>query len=158
MTVLSAQPLLQYASGMVFKPHPQSDARRRSAVALIKYLLTEKKPGALSTHYRQLLSVLLWKITLAESSKYKTRLQSEGARRCSDKAKLRHDHVFQRSRMIAALEKAAPHEVDEVLKSAIGCTVTVEEHTRLSKFDKEYGWSAIEKQGLWSSTRKQMNE
>jgi hypothetical protein len=66
----------------------------------------------------------------------------------SDKAKLRHEHVFQRSKMIAALEKAAPHEIDDILKTAIGCTVTIEEHTRLSKFDEEYGWAPYRKAGI----------
>jgi hypothetical protein len=47
--------------------------------------------------------------------------------------------------MITALEKAAPHEVDDILKIAIGCTVTVEEHARLSKVDDEYGWDRYRK-------------
>ena len=148
MRVLSDRQMLQYAFGIVFKPHPQSEARRRSAVALIKYLLAEKKPEVLSAHYRELLSVLLWKITEAEAHKHKTRFKSQGALDCSDKAKLRHEHVFQRSRMIAALEKAAPHEVDDILNSAIGCTVTVKEHSHLSKFDKEYGWQRYRKAGI----------
>ncbi len=67
---------------------------------------------------------------------------------CTDKAKLRHEHVFQRSKMIADLEQAAPHEVDKILESAIGCTVTVEEHTRLSEIDKEYGWERYRKAGI----------
>jgi hypothetical protein len=132
----------------VFKPHPQSEARKRSAVTLIKYLLAENKPEALSAHYRELLDVLLWKVTEAESSKYKTRFQSQGALDCSDRAKLRHDHVFQRAKMIAALEKAASHEVDDILKAAIGCTVTIDEHTRLSGFDEEYGWERYRKVGI----------
>jgi hypothetical protein len=148
MKVLSTQSLLPYASGIVFEPHPQSEARKRSAVTLIKYLLAEKKPEVLSAHYRQLLSVLLWKITEAEVPKYKTRFQSQGALGGSDKAKLRHDHVFQRSKMIAVLEKAAPDEIDDILKDAIGCTITIEEHTRLSKFDEEYGWERYRKAGI----------
>jgi hypothetical protein len=56
---------------------------------------------------RQLLNVLLWKITEAESSKCKTRFQSQGALP-SRNGKLRHDHVFQLSKMIARPEKAAP--------------------------------------------------
>jgi hypothetical protein len=32
---------------MVFKVHPQSEERKRSAVTLIKYLLAEKKPEVL---------------------------------------------------------------------------------------------------------------
>lgn len=132
----------------MFVPHPQSEARKRSAVTLIKCLLAERKPEVLSAHYRELLDVLLWKLTEAESSKYKTRFRSKGALGCGGKAKLRHDHVFQRSKMIAALEKAEPHEVDDILKNAIGCTVTAEEHSRLSQFDEEYGWARYRKAGI----------
>ncbi|MCU1224673.1 MAG: hypothetical protein JWQ42_2766 [Edaphobacter sp.] len=67
---------------------------------------------------------------------------------CSDKAKLMHEHVFQRSKMIAALEKAEPHEVDDTLKDAIGCTLTVEEHSPLFEFDEEYGWERYRKAGV----------
>jgi hypothetical protein len=110
------------------------------------HLPPKKKREVLPFHYRQLLSVLLWKITEAETSKYKTRFQSRGALDSCNKAKrLRHEHVFQRSKMVAVLEKAAPHQVDDILKKAIGCTVTVEEHNRLSKFDEEYGWSRYRK-------------
>jgi hypothetical protein len=133
---------------MVFKPHPESEKRKRSAVTLINFLLAEKKPEVLPAHYRELLSTLLWKITEAESHKYKTRLQTEGAMNCTEKSELRHEHVFQQSKMIAALEKAAPHEVDDILKDAIGCTVTIEEHIRLSNFDEEYGWERYRKAGI----------
>jgi hypothetical protein len=149
MKVLSTQSSLPYAPETMFKPHPQSEARRRSAVTLIKFLLAEKKPEVLPTHYRQLLTVLLWKITEAESTKYKTRFQSQGALRRGDKVKLRHDHVFQRSKMIAALEEATAHKVDLILKKAFGCTVTIKEHSLLSKFDKKYdGWARYRKAGI----------
>jgi hypothetical protein len=129
----------------MFKPHSKSEARKRSAIILIKYLLAIKKPAVLSTHRRQLLSVLLWKISEAESSKWKTRFQSEGAQR-RRKAKLVHDHVFQRAKMIAALEKASSRKVDALLRKAIGCTVTLKEHKCLSKFDKLYdGWMRYKK-------------
>jgi hypothetical protein len=142
----------------MFKPHPESEARKRSAVTLIKYLLAIKKPEVLQTHRRQLLTVLLWKITEAESSKWKTRFQSEGARR-RGKAKLRHDHVFQRSKMIAALEKATLHEVDVILKKAIACTVTIKEHARLSEFDTEYdGWARYRKAGIKVIDTQSINE
>jgi hypothetical protein len=68
-----------------------------------------------------LLSSLLWKITEADAHKYKTRFQSQGAMGCTDRAKLRHEHVFQRSRMIEALEMHHHTEVDDILKNAIGC-------------------------------------
>jgi hypothetical protein len=133
----------------MFKPHPKSEARKRSASTLIKYLLAEKQPDVLPAHRRELLGVLLWKLTEAESShKHKTRFQSEGALGCNDEAKLRHEHVYQQEKMIAALEKATPNEVDDILKTAVACTVTTEEHTRLSEFDEEYGWERYRKAGI----------
>ena len=144
----------------VFTPHPQSETRKRSAVTLIKHLLA-KKSEVLPTHRRQLLTILLWKITEAESTKHKTRFQSWGALGCSDKAKLRHDHVFQRKKMIEKLEKASPRQIDKILKKAIGCTVTTEEHVKLSKFDTEYdGWERYRKAGVIvidTQTRKRLN-
>ncbi len=90
--------------------------------------------------------MLLWKVSLAESSKYRTRFQSEGARGRSGEVKLQHDHVFQRSKMIAKLMKARGRKVDVILRKAFGCTVTSKEHTRLSKFDKKYdGWERYRK-------------
>src|SRR6266849_1928316 len=145
--ILSSQSSLPYAWGIVFKPHPKAKARKRSAVTLFKCLLANRNnPAIFPTHHRELLSVLLWKITLAESSKYKTCFQSEGARGSSGKVKLQHDHVFQQSKMIAKLMKVRGHKVDVILKKAFGCTVTSKEHTRLSKFDKKYdGWARYRK-------------
>src|SRR6185437_8293124 len=99
---LSPNPRCRMLLEPVFQPQPQSEERKRSAVALIKYLLAEKKPEVLAAHYRELLSVLLWKLTEAESLKYQTRFQSQGALNGTDKTKLRHEHVFQRSKMITA--------------------------------------------------------
>lgn len=133
----------------MFKRHPQSEARKRSAITLIKYLLADKKPDVLSTHYRELLKVLLWKITEAESfHKHKTRFQSQRASRCNGKEKLQHDHVYQRAKMVADLEKATPQKVDVILKKACGCTVTVKEHGRLSTFAKYDGWARYRKAGI----------
>jgi hypothetical protein len=60
---LATQSSLPHTAGMVFKLHPQSEERKRSAVTLIKYLPAEKKPEVLPAHYRELLSTLLWKVT-----------------------------------------------------------------------------------------------
>lgn len=134
---------------IIFKPHPQSERRKRSAIILIKYLLRQKNPDVLAVHRRELLSILLWKITLAESSKCKARLRTQRAMSSSKKSKLEHDHVFQRARMIAILEKAALQEVDCILKNAVGCVVTKEEHARLSHFDKRYdSWDRYRKARL----------
>ena len=139
---------LPHTSSIVFKQHPQSETRKLSAATLIKYLLALKNPEILPTHVRQLLHVLLWKVTEAEGGKYKTRFKSQRAIDCSDKSQLRHDHVVPRTKMIAALKKA-PDKVDDILKSAIGCIVTTEEHALLSRFDKECdGWDRYEKAGV----------
>jgi hypothetical protein len=48
--------------------------------------------------------------------------------------------------MIAKLEKAKPDKIDVILKNAFGCTVTIKENSRLSKFDKECdGWARYQK-------------
>jgi hypothetical protein len=133
----------------MFKPHPLARARKRSAIALIKLLLAEKKSNVLPIHRQELLGVQLWKLTEAETRKHETRFQSQAASKRRGKVKLRHDHVFQRSKMIDALEVAAERKVDIILNRAIGCTVTADEHKRLSKFDKEHdGWVRYKNAGI----------
>jgi hypothetical protein len=135
--------------GMKFKPHPKAEERKRSAVTLIKYVLAARQPDILPAHRQELLGILLCKLTEAESvHKHRTRFQSEGALARNDKTKLQHEHVYQQEKMVAALEEAKPHEIDDILRNAVGCTVTVEEHRRLSKFDKDYGWDRYRKAGI----------
>ena len=131
----------------MFEPHPDADARKRSAVALVKYLLANKNPEILDEHRCELLRrVLLFKITEAESPKFETRFRSQEALNCDKtKIKLRHDHVYQRSKMVAELKQAEPDEVDRILAKAVGCTVTEEEHSRLSKFKEYDGWARYQK-------------
>lgn len=133
-----------------FEPDPQADERKRSAFALIKCLLAAT--DVIPEHRRDLLSIALWKLTEAEGgSKYNARCPSRHALGCTDKAKLRHDHVFQRAKMIADLEKASeeatPDRIDDILERAVGCVVTVEEHKRLTRFDKEYDVGAVSESG-----------
>jgi len=133
---------------MLFKSHPKADERRRSAVAIIRVLLSNKKPEVLPEHLRELLDTMLWKITEADG-KYKTRHQCVGALQCKNKKLLRHDHVYPKEKMIDALLNAKPENVEEILAIAVGCIVTVEEHLRLSQFDGEhYGWSRYRRAGV----------
>jgi hypothetical protein len=115
-----------------FKPHPKAPDRVRSAQALIKVLLANKAPEIQPEHLRELIDTLLWKITEAHG-KYKTRYQSLAAMQGSPA--LRHDHVVTKESLIDALLKGRPDQVDEILGTALGCTVTREEHARLTKFD-----------------------
>ena len=131
---------------MNFTPHLQAQERTRSAATLIKLLLANKMPEVLHVHRKELLGILLWKITQAESTTHKTRLQSQEALKLI--GKLSHDHVYQRVKMIDFLVNAKPEEVDGILESAVGCTVTRDEHSRLHKFDEEYGWERYRKAGV----------
>jgi hypothetical protein len=130
---------------MIFNSHPQAETRRKSAAILIKLLLANRGADVLPEHLHELLATMIWKITEADG-KYKTRHQSHGALQCNDKKLLRHDHVYPKGKMIEELLKAKPEEVDSILRNAVGCTVTLGEHARLSKFDNEhYGWVRYQK-------------
>lgn len=122
-----------------FERHPLAEERLNSAVTLVKAML--QLPGLIPEHRREFLKLALWKVTEAESlNKYKTQLRSQAACSCAPGTKLQHDHVFQRSRMVDVLLTASPEAIDDILKSAVGCTITKDEHTRLSDFKHLDGW------------------
>jgi hypothetical protein len=50
--------------------------------------------------------------------------------------------------MISALLKATPEQVDGILETAVGCTVTLYEHFRLHQFDEEDGWERYRRAGI----------
>jgi hypothetical protein len=132
---------------MSFILHPNASDRKASAVALIKRLLSITDDEVLDVHLNELLTVLLWKLTEAESlHKHKTRYQSEEALQCKDPGELRHEHVFQRGKMIAELKAARSEtEIEAILAKAAGCTVTIHEHSILAQFESEYGWERYRK-------------
>lgn len=132
---------------VAFRSHPNAEKRRNSAAVLIKMILANKTAGVLPEHIRSLIDTLLWRITEADG-KYNTRYKTRGAINCTDKNQLRHEHVYQKARMIEALINADPDAVDTILDDAIGCTVTNEEHRHLNEFDCEYGWERYRKAGL----------
>lgn len=89
-------------------------------------------------HLSELIVTMIWKITEADG-KYKTRYQSSAA--LEGGRELRHDHVFTKAKLTEALLNAKPDQVDEILSTAVGCTVTKEGHARLSKYDRVCdGW------------------
>jgi hypothetical protein len=133
---------------MNFTPHADAADRTRSAIALTKVLLAAKNDReVLPQHLNELLRILMWKATQAESSSHKTRFQSQEALKFRDKGNLRHDHVFQCVKMRTEL-LAHPERADEILEAAVGCTVTLAEHNRLHHFDAEYGWERYRKAGI----------
>lgn len=133
---------------MAYARHPLAAARMRSAIVLVKAILSMRDPDILPVHRRELLTVLLWKVTEAESSKYKTRFQSKSAFACADRKQLRHEHVFQRAKMIDELLEAMPSEIERLLTKATGCIVTLEESHQLAKQDIHYGWERYRRAGI----------
>lgn len=132
---------------LVFKRHKAAGERRDSVARLVKILLSSREPAILTAHLRELLTVLLWKLTEADSAKYRTRYQSTEALRESS-GELHHEHVYQRAKMIDALLESQPHQVDGVLDLAVGCMITRPEAERLRRFDDDYGWERYRKAGI----------
>jgi hypothetical protein len=105
-------------------------------------------------HKKLLLSQMIWMFTEADglmtegkrtNYKYKLTYISEDTKKKRDRLGedskeyikgLRHEHVWIKNRLIKKLLDN-PRHLDEILKNAIGCVVTKEEHTRLHKVDKE---------------------
>ncbi len=132
---------------MVFKRHKAAGEWRESVVRLVKILLSSREPAILTFHLRELLTVLLWKLTEADSAKYRTRYQSTEALSSPD-GKLHHEHVYQRAKMIDALLEVQAHQVDGILDLSVGCTITRPEADRLRRFDDNYGWERYRKAGI----------
>jgi hypothetical protein len=132
---------------VVFQRHPLAEERLRSATTLVKGLL--QMPGLIPEHRREFLRLALWKVTEAEGrTKYKTQLCSHEALSSSPGSKLKHDHVFQRSLMVDALLSASPDAVDTIIKGAIACTITKQEHDRLKQFAHLDGWDRYRAAGI----------
>lgn len=96
-------------------------------------------------HRKEILHYAMWKITECEG-KHNTRFQSADV--LHRKGPLRHEHVYQRAKMVDALLAAKPQDVDKILEKAIGCLVTVDEHHKLHAFDHLDGWARYEKAGI----------
>jgi hypothetical protein len=130
-----------------FIEHRDSEARLRSAIALIKLLL---QPNAqiLAEHRQEFLSIALWKITEAEAThKHRTRLCSEAVFAAPD-CECRHDHVFQRALMVQRLLNSKPDDVEKILGEAVACTITKDEHSLLNAHAHLDGWERYRAAGI----------
>ena len=125
---------------MRYRPHRDADERMRSAVTLVKGLL-QLAPQLTQSHAREFVRLALWKISEAETSnKYENRFQSLEAKKIFDGRGLEHEHVYQRAELATRL-LANPSQIEQFLKMAVGCTVTSEEHKRLSEYKNLFGWA-----------------
>lgn len=130
-----------------FKEDPAAAEVIQSAVCLIKLVL---RGGAelLPEHRRMVIDSALWKITEAESrNKHRTRFCSQTVFSLPD-CECRHDHVFQKGRMIDELIEGGEDSVEEIVAKAVACTISKEEHLALNRFKHLYGWERYRQAGI----------
>lgn len=112
-----------------FSPHDNADLRIASAINAVRAILSAE---LLPEHKRELLSVCLWKLSLAECrGKYDTRYVSLGALRQPEKV-LAHEHVNERSKLVRDLIAGAIG-IESLRDLVVACTVLRTEHAVLSK-------------------------
>lgn len=124
----------------IYKPHKDRNVRVSSAILAIKNIALLNLYLA---HKKELLSVCIWKITEADGKK-KVRYWSEKAIQESI-SKLQHEHVFERKELIERI--LSGEDIDIVVKNAIACLVTKEEHSQLSLVN-ESGWERYKKANI----------
>lgn len=128
-----------------YKAHPEGEQRRRVLRELIEAVLLVPLDDK---YKRKVLNDLLWKYTEADG-KYNTRHRSVAASEYTSNHGLRHDHVFTKKELIGQLMEPSPTQVHQILERAIGCVVTKDEHTALSRFDRKHsGWERYRQAGI----------
>jgi len=118
-----------------------------SAIILVEATLAL---SILDAHKRGVINGMLWSITEARG-KCTTRFRSTAALAAPKGTKLQHEHVIPRKELIDAIMKE-PSRARELLNTAVACTVTVEEHQRLSEITRKQpsltGWQRYAAAGI----------
>lgn len=140
---------------MEWRRDPNADLLEESARNLV-YTLLENYARFHDKHAKKMLSHALWLLSESECGgvgrKYETRYcSSEALNVKRTAATVRHDHVLTRQKAIEQLVKARDSQkrVDQILDKVFGCTVTIDQHRDLGRFDKEYeGWNRYREAGI----------
>lgn len=129
-----------------YRPRPDREERLASAITAAEVLVDL---DLYPQHKRELLSICVWKATELDG-KFNTRFCSRGALEAGHGTKLNHEHVIERKQLVDRLLAGEP--VGEVLKEAVACLVTVDEHKTLTRISKENpdleGWARYEAAGI----------
>lgn len=97
------------------------------------------------SHRKEFIRLALYKVTEAETyNKHRTRYCSILAFIEPDN-KLQHDHVWRRDIMTKKIIGSSPKEIEIIVKRAIGCTITKEEHKLLNAVKDLDGWARYKK-------------
>lgn len=102
-----------------------------SAITIVDGVL---RMPVLERHKRDIINGMLWSITQARG-KYQTRYRSKASLE-KPTPKLHHEHVLTRKDLIDRI-MAAPEKAREILSEAIACVVTVDEHRKLARVERE---------------------
>lgn len=121
-------------------PHKDREKRINSAIMAINAILPL---DLYLSHKKELLSVCIWKITEADG-KLKVRYWSERSLTVLPKD-LCHEHVFERKELISRL--LSGENIDSVVKNAIACMVTKDEHIALNSSSAS-GWDRYKECGI----------
>lgn len=131
-------------------PRTGADEIINSAIVLAKHIVKHRPTNSLDTHLKELLNVLVWKVSEAEG-KHNTRYWSEGFYKNPDKSRCEHEHVVEKKKIIQQLMNE-PNRIEEILRSVVACLVLEDEHkllTKLSKSNPELeGWERYRLAGI----------
>lgn len=129
-----------------YQPHPDAHLRRESAIRAAQAILAL---DLYPLHKRKFLSVCIWKMTEADG-KYTTRYQTRQAWG-ADHSELAHEHVYRMKLLIDRLLQS-PKNVESILREAVVCTVTRDEHRLLCDLDRTTpqadGWERYRVAGI----------
>lgn len=105
-----------------------------SAREVVKCIVCNQRVSG--KHKKEIISLMIWMIT-ERFGKWNARFRSEKARYMKSKdGGIRHEHVYRRKDLIHNILNNSKN-TSAILKNAIACIVTKEEHLMLNKIDKD---------------------
>jgi RecA/RadA recombinase len=125
-----------------YKPHRDGDTRRAMVIAIIRSVVELDGDEHFLKVKKKLLHTLIWAYTEADS-KHNTRERSLAASRLVMpntkllKSALVHEHMTCKEDLVARLMRSSSMAVDEVMRDAVACLVTKEEHEHLTREDRK---------------------
>jgi hypothetical protein len=132
---------------------PHAAAVRQGGIALTKFALQSPELDVRPEIRTEMMRLYVLPLVThgTAGSKYETRFRSLGALHVTDAAELQHEHVFTRKWLIDTMQANPTDAVIEWIMTnlTIACTVTVDEHARLTKFDRTHqGWERYAAAGV----------
>jgi hypothetical protein len=120
----------------------QDAAKREESAISVARLVSDSAAVLNPAHVQELLSVAIWMFMEARG-KYKTRYVAQGS--LVPDARIRHEHVIPRKTLRLAMLRC-PDRVERVMRLAVACIVTEDEHRRLAA--GEFGWNRYRQAGI----------